>query len=63
MVVLPVEYRGAYGGEMILCVAVVAVAWLTGPQGVFVELEEFFVERSVFTASEDHRAEAAIADG
>jgi hypothetical protein len=36
---------------------------LTGPQGVFVELEEFFVERSVFTASEDHRAEAAIADG
>jgi hypothetical protein len=62
VIVLLFEYSGAYGGEMVLCVAVVAIARLTGPKGVFVELEEFFVERSVFTASEDHRAEAAIAD-
>ncbi len=31
MIVLLFEYGGAYGGEMVLCVADVAVARLTGP--------------------------------
>jgi hypothetical protein len=63
MIVLLFEYGGAYGGEMVLCVAVVAVARLTGPQCVLVKLKELFVERSIFAASEDHRPESAIADG
>jgi hypothetical protein len=48
---------------MVFGVWVVAVARLTGPERVLVELEEFIVGSCVFAASEDHRAETAVADG
>src|SRR5207244_12810792 len=62
MIILLFEYSSPYRGEMVLRVAIVAVARLTGPQCVVVELQQLFVERSVLAASEDHRAKAAIAD-
>ncbi len=63
VIVLMFEHGAAQGGEMVLRVGVVAVAGLAGPEGVLVELEDFFAEGAVFAASVDHGAETAVADG
>ena len=63
MVVLLFEDGGADCGEVIFGVGVVAVSGLAGPEGVFVELKEFFVGGTVFATAEDHGAETTVANG